>query len=510
MRNKNSTLVVFVIILSCIAISCEKDPHFEEGLYEMHAGKLYHKIQITPLKGDETFTVNGVSFTMKPVEGGYFQMGSNYGSEKPVHSVSVSSFYMGETEVTQALWEAVMGSYPSGFEGDDLPVEKVSWDDCQEFVQKLSQLTGRTFRLPTEAEWEYAARGGKYHSGYKYAGSNDINYVAWCFSNSGSKTHAVATKQPNALGLYDMSGNAWEWCSDWYGSYSGSAQANPTGPSSGSYRVIRGGSWLSDARYCRVSARENNTPYYRYDFIGFRLAMVLDIPTNAATEEIIASMVFVEGGTFQMGATSEQASEADDDEKPVHSVTVSDFYMGKTEVTQRQWKAIMGSNPSGFEGDDLPVENVSWNDCQEFVQKLNQLTGKTFRLPTEAEWEYAARGGKYHSGYKYAGSNNINDVAWCSSNSGSKTHAVATKQPNALGLYDMSGNVGEWCSDWYSSDYYSVSPSSNPQGPSSGSHRVLRGGSWNNIDGNCRVSYRNNGNPDLHYYLVGFRLVMVP
>ena len=225
-----------------------------------------------------------------------------------------------------------------------------------------------------------------------------------------------------------------------------------------------------------------------------------------AAEEIIASMVFVEGGTFQMGATSEQASEADGDEKPVHSVTVSDFYMGKTEVTQRQWKAIMGSNPSGFEGDDLPVENVSWNDCQEFVQKLNQLTGKTFRLPTEAEWEYAARGGKYHSGYKYAGSNDINYVAWCFSNSGSKTHAVATKQPNALGLYDMSGNVWEWCSDYYGG--YTSGNSDNPTGPATGTKRVVRGGSFSYESDFCRCKARNSLPEKNQSVSVGLRLAV--
>ena len=208
-----------------------------------------------------------------------------------------------------------------------------------------------------------------------------------------------------------------------------------------------------------------------------------------------------------MGATSEQGGYADVDESPVHQVTVSSFYMGETEVTQRQWKAIMGSNPSHFTGDNRPVECVSWNDCQEFIQKLNQLTGRTFRLPTEAEWEYAARGGVHHSGYKYAGSNSVGGVAWYSDNSGSQTHDVKTKQPNALGLYDMSGNVWEWCSDWYRS--YSSGALTDPQGPSSGSYRVLRGGSWYHGAGYCRVSYRRSNRPDTRTYSFGFRLSIV-
>ena len=150
-----------------------------------------------------------------------------------------------------------------------------------------------------------------------------------------------------------------------------------------------------------------------------------------------------------MGATSEQGEDADSDEKPAHQVTLSDYYIGETEVTQALWKAVMGTNPSNFKGDSNPVEKVSWNDCQEFIRKLNSLTGRTFRLPTEAEWECAARGGNQSKGYKYSGSNKIKDVAWYDGNSKDKTHAVKTKPSNELGLYDMSGNVNEWCWDLY-------------------------------------------------------------
>ena len=229
--------------------------------------------------GDLTINANGVYFTMKHVQGGTFQMGSNDSEadsdEQPVHSVTVSSFYMAETEVTQALWKAVMGSNnnPSYWKGDNLPVEEVSWNDCQEFIRKLNQLTGKNFRLPTEAEWEFAARGGNKTNGYKYAGSNAIGNVAWYDGNSNQQTHPVETNLPNELGLFDMSGNVWEWCQDWYGDYSSGSQTNPQGPSSGSSRVLRGGSWGDRARSCRVSYRGYFDPGGRISGDGFRLCL---------------------------------------------------------------------------------------------------------------------------------------------------------------------------------------------------------------------------------------------
>ncbi len=216
-------------------------------------------------------------------------------------------------------------------------------------------------------------------------------------------------------------------------------------------------------------------------------------------------MVKVAGGTFTMGASTSD-SEADSDEKPAHRVTLSGYYIGKYEVTQKQWVEIMGSNPSYFKGDNLPVERVSWEDIQEFLRKLNAKTGMNYRLPTEAEWEFAARGGNSSRGYKYSGSDNIGNVAWYDGNSGSKTHPVGTKSPNELGIYDMTGNVWEWCQDRFDSNYYSNSPSSNPKGPSSGAIRVLRGGSWFNIARNCRVSRRFHYTPGSRDYYFGFRL----
>ena len=240
--------------------------------------------------GDLTFTVKGVTFTMKYVEGGTFQMGGNDresdDDEKPIHSVTLSSYYICETEVTQALWKAVMGTSvrqqrdkanPSWLmrgEGNDYPMYYVSYNEfVNDFLPELNRMTGRHFRLPTEAEWEYAAKGGQKSVGNKYAGSYGIDKVAWYAGNSGEQTHPVKTKFPNELGLYDMSGNVWEWCTDWYGDYSSGAQANPKGPSIGSVRVLRGGSWNYNASYCRVSLRINGDPISRYGDNGFRLAL---------------------------------------------------------------------------------------------------------------------------------------------------------------------------------------------------------------------------------------------
>ena len=229
---------------------------------------------------------------------------------------------------------------------------------------------------------------------------------------------------------------------------------------------------------------------------------------NCSLDGYEFNMVRIDGGAFTMGATSEQGRDAESDENPIHNVVLSSYYMGETEVTQRLWEIVMGSNPSYFKGSKRPVEMVSWNDCMVFMRKLNHLTGLNFRFPTEAEWEFAARGGKGNSRYKYVGSNVITSVAWYDGNSAHQTHEVGTKSPNELGLYDMSGNVWEWCQDWYVDSYLDGKPQRNPNGPSTGSERVVRGGSWNCEIKNCRVSFRDYDSPTIRENDMGFRLAL--
>lgn len=233
---------------------------------------------IEETKNNKTFTVNGVDFTMVYVEGGTFMMGSENSDkkdEKPVHKVTLSDYYIGKTEVTQGLWKAVMGNNPSYFKGDDLPVERVSWNDCQKFIEKLNNLTGESFSLPTEAQWEFAARGGIYSKGYKYSGSDVIDEVAWYGDKSSEKTHPVGKKLPNDLEIYDMTGNVWEWCCDFWGNYTIAEETDPKGPShsSGFYHVTRGGSWISPATSCRCAYRYYNSPESKVDNLGLRLAL---------------------------------------------------------------------------------------------------------------------------------------------------------------------------------------------------------------------------------------------
>lgn len=231
-------------------------------------------------------------------------------------------------------------------------------------------------------------------------------------------------------------------------------------------------------------------------------------------------MIYVEGGSFTMGCTSEQGGDCDSDESPSRYVTVNSFYMGMLEVTQSQWEKVMGTsvyqqknkaNPDGpmrGTGADYPMYYVSWEEAREFCRRLSQQTGKTYRLPTEAEWEYAARGGKKNESTKYSGSNYLGSVAWYSDNSNNSAHPCGTKQANALGIYDMSGNVWEWCEDWFGN--YVSYDTNNPKGATMGQYRVLRGGGWINFASSCRVTNRGINSPDYRYNYYGFRVVLVP
>ena len=272
----------------------------------------------------------------------------------------------------------------------------------------------------------------------------------------------------------------------WRVNTSSVSQKQPVSPFSG--EVNRPASRPTEIKFDQVKPRRDKMP-------GLEIE-----------KENYFEMVFVKGGIFQMGST-----EGESDEQPLHTVRVDDFYIGKYLVTQALWRAVMKNNPSYFSGcDNCPVERVSWYDVQAFIQNLNLSSAKRFRLPTEAEWEYAARGGQKSQGFKYAGSDNIDEVAWYWENSKSKIHPVGQKQANELGLYDMSGNVWEWCNDWYDPDYYQKSPENNPMGPVNGTSRVIRGGSWGVKPAFCRTTNRGDLTPDHRDIIVGFRLVLVP
>ncbi len=221
---------------------------------------------------------------------------------------------------------------------------------------------------------------------------------------------------------------------------------------------------------------------------------------KAVLEKLIKNMVRVKCGSFQMGVDNGY-----DQAQPAHTVTLpQDYYIGKYEVTQAEWQAVTGKNPAKFKGEHLPVEYVSWDDCQEFIRQLNALTGLNFRLPTEAEWEYAARGGKKSKGYIYSGSNDVDSVAWYGKNSNKTTHPVGYRTPNELGLYDMNGNVWEWCQDWYGN--YTNEAQTSPKGPSSGHFRTIRGGAWGDMD--CRVEFRTYASACITSNGIGFRLAL--
>jgi formylglycine-generating enzyme required for sulfatase activity len=380
--------------------------------------------------------------------------------------------------------------------------------------------------LPTEAEWEFAARGGRERKGYTYSGSHTIGEVAWYEGNAtgqatttgqvvngaqlrGSRSGdelGIYNDSQNELGLYDMSGNVWEYCSDWWDSYNAEAQFNPKGPAGGTYRVIRGGAWNTAAATCRTTYRgqADHLSTNVGKAIGFRLAHPFDY-----VAEFESNMVNVPGGSFTIG-------DADITGATPHTVTISPFRIGKFEVTQAQWLAIVGVSVSATaynEGANLPVHDISWNDAQRFIDSLYAKTGKRYRLPTEAEWEYAARGGNTYAGNAYSGSNVLGNVGWYDGNSEGRVHLVGTKTANALGLYDMSGNVWEWCNDWWAATYNGglTSAENNPEGPALGTRKVMRGGSWDSESTTCRVANRSNGGINEYFsYAVGFRLVLDP
>ncbi|MBP5217623.1 MAG: SUMF1/EgtB/PvdO family nonheme iron enzyme [Bacteroidales bacterium] len=457
----NRIAIAFVLAAACLgAYSCKTRTVEPKGVdYELN------------------YKVGDVSFEMLEMPSGNFTMGLSPDNRSLVkgavaHEVALDGFVISAKPVSQALWTEIMGDDPSSVKNPDAPVDMVSWNDVQKFIKKLCKVTGKEFFLPTEAQWEYAC-----------------NQVA---------------KQ----GFVTVS----EWCGDPFAEDSDPMvlALNPSGPAAGDVKVVR-----------NPSARVGVDCHTRKAGVGFRLAQlsgdklseqmlgVLDgqavdrekVDASVPSPEVFTvggvtfKMVKVKGGSFQMGFTPESspawAFSLPENESPAHQVTLDDFELGETEVTVGLWKAVMGSVPylNDVNEPDFPIGNVSWYNCQTFIRKLNALTGRKFRLPTEAEWEYAARGGSASRNYAFSGSNDPWSCMWFLDNAGMKPRRVGNLKANELGLKDMSGNVWEWVFD--RPDTYTEEAKDNPSGAASGGNRVLRGGSNSSKWEACRVSNRS-------------------
>ena len=450
----------------------------------------------------------GAEFVWIPA--GKFIMGSPADEElrqpdEVQHEVTISTgYWMGKHEVTQREWVAVMGSNPSLVwrSAPDSPVNQVSWEDVQDFIGKLNEREagrGYGYRLPTEAEWEYAARAGT--TGARHGPFDEI---AWHSMNSGSAPRPVGTKRPNAWDLHDMHGNVGEWTADWYGAYPSGPVTDPSGPSTGTRRVARGGYVNSSELSARAASRGAAAPGFRVSGLGFRLVRTMPAWTNTLGMEF----VWMRTGKFRMGSPdSEKGRRQDEIQHPVQFS--AGYWLGKYEVTRAEWRQVMGSVPPAPPHcrKDCPVASVSWEDAQEFIRKLHgreSRLGTRYRLPTEAEWEYAARAGT--TGARYG---DLDKIAWYAGNTGGKLTPVGRKRANAWGLHDMLGNVGEWTADWYGAyRTYNGFSAADPTGPSKGSLRVYRGGSYNDVGEGVRAAGRRSGSPRTRDGAVGFRLVM--
>jgi formylglycine-generating enzyme required for sulfatase activity len=499
--------------------------------------------------------------------------------EAPRHRVRITTpFYLAVAEVTQAEYERVTGNSPSQFKGDpSRPVEMVAWDEVTAFCAKLGELAkeraaGAVYRLPTEAEWEYACRAGTTTKWYCGNDNTALRENAWYLDNAAGTTHPVRQKVPNAWGLYDMHGNVWEWCQDWYGAYGVSPANDPTGPSKGSGRVIRGGPWDRPASGCRAACRWDWSG--RHGCLGFRVARAVPsaktVSAPSAGEAVSETLpkdlsldlgsgvkmdfVLVPAGSFMMGGPGKSQWEGQGNEGPIHKVTITKpFCIGKYELTVAQFAAFVqatgyqtdcekaGNRGSGVKDGrwgqqtgvnwrkpgidqtaDHPVVLVSWNDAQAFVAWLSKQSGRNVRLPTEAQWEYAARGPKnleYPFGQKWDGLRanhcdvSLKNTGWkhggCSNDNDGYAHTAPVGSfGNAswCGALDMAGNAWEWVQDWEAD--YSADAQVDPQGPASGQRRVTRGGSWVDNPQTCRGASRERMPPDGRTVTNGFRVLL--
>jgi formylglycine-generating enzyme required for sulfatase activity len=464
----------------------------------------------------ETTSFLGVEWIKIPE--GEFQMGST--RAKPVHTVFLDTYYLSKNEVTFAQYDAFCEATgrkkpdDNGWGRGSRPVMRVSHNDANAFCKWFSEKTGKKIMLPTEAQWEKACRAGSSDEQY-----GKLDAIAWHYRNSGKKTHPVGQKQANGYGLYDMLGNVSEWCSDWYSrSYRPTLSRNPRGPDhiEGSIRhlqrVVRGGSWDDTAYYARASSRRHFIPGGFSNSIGFRLAYNAE-KSFTVTVPSVPSIEWIDipAGNFQMG---DNFKEGFKDERPVHTVHLSAYKISKYEVTFEQYEVFCDDTKkerpsnSGFGRGSQPVINVSWNDAKAFCDWLSQKTGANIHLPTEAQWEKAARGTDQRR-YPWGDSSPDCGKAEYLGCRGRPIKPVGS-HPSGVspyGVHDMAGNVMEWCSDWYSKKYYSKSPGSNPTGPSSGSVvRVTRGGHFSSLQHDIRSARRTFHVPSYTNIFIGFRV----
>ena len=453
--------------------------------------------------GDEAKYTNSLGMVFADIPAGEFGMGSPEGvgwpDERPRLVTRVDRpFRLAVTPVTLGQWRALMGeSGPGAGAGENCPVEAVSWEDAREFIRRLNVREGHDrYRLPAEAEWEYACRAGS-NTAYCFGDDPaDLEQFAWYEGNSGGRAQPVGRKRPNAWGLFDMHGNVDEWCEDWFheSAYRDAALRDAATGSSGGpgrkaglARVLRGGGWSSSAAFCRSALRWFAAPETRFEAIGFRVVLAASL-LSAHINSVDMEFATVPAGSFVMGS---QGRRGGADETPQHVVRITrPFLLGRHPVTQRQWRRVMGDNPSRFKGEDLPVDSVSWEDAQAFISRLNALEGHNrCRLPFEAEWEYACRAGT-DTAYSFGDDPARARLhAWFKANAGERTHPVGRLAANPWGLYDMHGNVLEWCADWFDKRYYAESPTADPRGPDRGKSRVLR------RVGDGRPRFRLQANP---------------
>ncbi|MBN2308319.1 MAG: SUMF1/EgtB/PvdO family nonheme iron enzyme, partial [Candidatus Hydrogenedentes bacterium] len=574
-----------VMLQGFLGTTCYKNIRIrpiEEGA----ADKRGAKTSPSPKSG-EVRTFAGIECVWVPP--GTFMMGSpsdeegRSDDEGPQHQVTITQgFWMGRHEVTQAQWQGVMGGHPSHFKGDTaLPVDSVTWNDCQEFIERLNARGEGGVRLPTEAEWEYACRAGAttpFHFGDSPADlSRFANYCDRSNTNGfprqdkahddgHDKTAPVGAYSANGWGLHDMHGNVWEWCQDWYdeGYYGNSPERDPQGPSSGEKRVLRSGSWNNDPGACRCAQRGCDPPGGGGYGNGFRVVFTepsreappssdtRPAPRAGATPKpgaiskvglgggVSMELVWIPPGTFMMGSKlspSELESRYGtrvgrfQSQVPRHQVAISEgFWMGKHEVTNAEFRQFRPDHVTlpikghDFNHDNQPVMFVSWHDARGFCRWLSEKTGDTFVLPTEAQWEYACRAGtdtinywgdddaltgNHANGADLTG-DSMFDFDWPVANvtdGHGLTAPVGSFPGNAFGLHDMIGNVHEWCADWFDPGYYLRTVNTDPPGPSTGSDRVIRGGSWDDSPWWCRAASRDARSPEKTHGDLGFRVV---